>query len=143
MPLTPTLSPAVHSAMLSMLHCCTSDLKRRGINPGFERNFLNFATAQICLHGVAQHERHSDCDFRGADHRAQGVRRSTRFHLEDRVPAEHPLRLIRRIVNDVLAALDGEFAKIYADSGRPSIPPERLLRRFCCRRSTRSGRRHS
>ena len=28
-PLTPTLSPAVHSAMLSMLHCCTSDLKRR------------------------------------------------------------------------------------------------------------------
>src|SRR3954452_7739742 len=48
--------------------------------------------------------------------------------LEDRVPAKHPLRVIRRIVNDVLAALDGEFAKIYADSGRPSIPPERLLR---------------
>jgi transposase-like protein DUF772 len=36
--------------------------------------------------------------------------------------------VIRCIVNDVLAALDGEFAKIYADSGRPSIPPERLLR---------------
>src|SRR5262245_62638818 len=48
--------------------------------------------------------------------------------LEDRVPATHPLRVIRRIVNDVLAALDGDFAKIYADSGRPSIPPERLLR---------------
>src|SRR5215471_11300962 len=48
--------------------------------------------------------------------------------LEDRVPATHPLRVIRRIVNDVLAALDGEFATIYADSGRPSIPPERLLR---------------
>ena len=48
--------------------------------------------------------------------------------LEDRVPAKHPLRMIRRIVNDVLVALDGEFAKIYADSGRPSIPPERLLR---------------
>jgi transposase len=48
--------------------------------------------------------------------------------LEDRVPATHPLRVIRRIVNDVLGALDGEFAKIYADSGRPSIPPERLLR---------------
>jgi CRP-like cAMP-binding protein len=30
-PLTPTLSPAVHSAMLSMLHCCTSDLKRRRV----------------------------------------------------------------------------------------------------------------
>ena len=48
--------------------------------------------------------------------------------LEDRVPAKHPLRVIRRIVNDVLAALDGEFAKIYADSGRPSIPPERLCK---------------
>ncbi len=48
--------------------------------------------------------------------------------LEARVPAKHPLRVIQRIVNDVLAALDGEFAKIYADSGRPSIPPERLLR---------------
>jgi transposase len=48
--------------------------------------------------------------------------------LEDRVPARHPLRLIRRIVNDVLRALDGEFAKLYADSGRPSIAPERLLR---------------
>jgi len=48
--------------------------------------------------------------------------------LEDRVPATHPLRVIRCIVNDVLAALDGEFAKIYADIGRPSIPPERLLR---------------
>jgi transposase len=36
--------------------------------------------------------------------------------------------VIRCIVNEVLVALDGEFAKIYADSGRPSIPPERLLR---------------
>jgi transposase len=38
------------------------------------------------------------------------------------------LRLIRRIVNEVLVALDSEFTKVYADSGRPSIPPERLLR---------------
>ena len=48
--------------------------------------------------------------------------------LEDRVPAQHPLRAIRSIVNEVLAALDGEFAKLYAESGRPSIAPERLLR---------------
>ena len=41
----------------------------------------------------------------------------------------------------MLAALDGEVAKIYADSGRPSIPPERLLRRCYCRRSTRSAPR--
>jgi transposase len=48
--------------------------------------------------------------------------------LEDRVPAKHPLRAVRWVVNDVLAALDGEFSRAYADSGRPSIPPERLLR---------------
>ena len=34
--------------------------------------------------------------------------------LEERVPAEHPLRAIRRVVNDVLAALDGDFSKAYA-----------------------------
>jgi len=48
--------------------------------------------------------------------------------LEKRVPAKHPLRLVRVVVNEVLAALDSDFSKAYADSGRPSIPPERLLR---------------
>ena len=48
--------------------------------------------------------------------------------LEQRVPANHPLRLIRRIVNEVLAALDSEFGRLYATEGRPSIAPERLLR---------------
>jgi transposase len=48
--------------------------------------------------------------------------------LEKRVPAKHPLRLVRGVVNDVLAALDRDFSKAYADGGRPSIPPERLLR---------------
>jgi transposase len=48
--------------------------------------------------------------------------------LEKRVPEHHPLRLIRRIVNEVLADLDREFAELYAAEGRPSIAPERLLR---------------
>ena len=48
--------------------------------------------------------------------------------LEERVPAKHPLRKIRQIVNDVLQSLDSEFARLYAIDGRPSIPPERLLR---------------
>src|ERR1700745_2413222 len=48
--------------------------------------------------------------------------------LEQRVPESHPLRLIRCIVNQVLAALDSDFSKAYADGGRPSIPPEHLLR---------------
>ena len=48
--------------------------------------------------------------------------------LEQRVPAKHPLRKIRQLVNDVLVGLDGEFAKLYSAFGRESIPPERLLR---------------
>src|ERR687894_1322054 len=48
--------------------------------------------------------------------------------LEARVRADHPLRPIRAIVNDALAALEGEFAPLYAKLGRPSIPPEKLLR---------------
>jgi transposase len=39
-----------------------------------------------------------------------------------------PLRAVRGVVNDVLAGLDGDFSKAYADGGRPSIAPERLLR---------------
>ena len=48
--------------------------------------------------------------------------------IEARVPARHPLRAIRTIVNEGLASLDAEFDKLYADTGRDSIPPERLLR---------------
>ena len=48
--------------------------------------------------------------------------------LEERVPKTHPLRLIRRIVNEVLVGLDREFSELYAAEGRPSIAPERLLR---------------
>ena len=48
--------------------------------------------------------------------------------LEARIPARHPLRKIRQVVNEALASLDGEFAALYTDFGRPSIPPERLIR---------------
>jgi len=48
--------------------------------------------------------------------------------LEARVPSAHPLRLIREIVNDVLASLSADFASAYSGIGRPSIAPERLLR---------------
>ena len=48
--------------------------------------------------------------------------------LEDRVPGDHPLRMIRLIVNDVLGSLSSEFAALYSHTGRPSIPPEQLLR---------------
>jgi len=48
--------------------------------------------------------------------------------LESRVPSGHPLRAIREIVNDVLGDMSSAFAAMYAQTGRPSIPPERLLR---------------
>lgn len=47
--------------------------------------------------------------------------------LEDRIPEKHPLRLIRRIVNDTLCVLDSDFVALYSDEGRPSIAPERLI----------------
>jgi transposase len=48
--------------------------------------------------------------------------------LEQRVPADHPLRVVRRLTDEALAALSPRFTQMYARTGRPSIPPERLLR---------------
>ena len=48
--------------------------------------------------------------------------------LEARVRGDHPLRAIRVVVNEALAALEREFAALYSPIGRPSIPPEKLLR---------------
>jgi transposase len=48
--------------------------------------------------------------------------------LEERIPARHPLRKVREIVNDALASMDAEFDGLYAREGRPSIAPELLLR---------------
>jgi transposase len=47
---------------------------------------------------------------------------------EQRVPKEHPLRAIRTLVDGVLRDMSREFDGLYATVGRPSIPPERLLR---------------
>ena len=47
---------------------------------------------------------------------------------EARVPRDHPLRPIRDMVNQALAELSGEFQVMYSREGRPSIPPEKLLR---------------
>lgn len=64
--------------------------------------------------------------MRGAD----GLQESlfTVAKLEDFVPTDHPLRPIRKLVNEALDRLNGLFNKIYADSGRSSIAPEKLMR---------------
>ncbi len=64
--------------------------------------------------------------MRGEDRRSGSL--FSYVDLEGRVPAAHPLRLIRGIVNDVLEGLSSEFEAAYSPTGRPSIPPEQLLR---------------
>ena len=48
--------------------------------------------------------------------------------LEDRIPADHPLRGVRKLVDAVLAEMSKNFEGLYSQVGRPSIAPERLLR---------------
>ena len=79
--------------------------------------------------------------MRGGDERSGEL--FSYVDLEARVRSDHPLRAIRAIVNAALAALEREFAALYAPIGRPSIPPEKLLRACCCRRFIRSARNGS
>ena len=64
--------------------------------------------------------------MRGGDERSGSL--FSYVDLEARVGKDHPLRIIRRVVNEALASLSGEFSALYACMGRPSIPPEKLLR---------------
>jgi len=48
--------------------------------------------------------------------------------LEDRIPADHPLRGVRKLVDKVLAEMSKDFGGLYSQVGRPSVAPERLLR---------------
>lgn len=64
--------------------------------------------------------------MRGEDRRSEEL--FSYVSADKRVPSDHPLRAIRAIVNAALAELSGAFEALYAEVGRPSIPPERLLR---------------
>ena len=64
--------------------------------------------------------------MRGDDGKSGGL--FSYIDLEDRVWVDHPLRPIREIANAALASLTGEFAALYSGMGRPSVPPEKLLR---------------
>ena len=64
--------------------------------------------------------------MRGMDEMQEAL--FTTVKLEDFVPADHPLRPIRLLVNQALKRLNGLFSIIYADSGRASIAPEKLVR---------------
>jgi Transposase domain (DUF772) len=64
--------------------------------------------------------------MRGDDDQQEGM--FSYISLEKRVPTDHPLRPIRRIVDEILKEMSPKFQKLYSDVGRPSIAPERLLR---------------
>jgi len=64
--------------------------------------------------------------MRGTDDRSEGL--FSYVSCGERVPAGHPLRPIRAIVDEALEVLSPDFAGLYAPTGRPSIPPEKLLR---------------
>jgi transposase len=48
--------------------------------------------------------------------------------IEDRIPQDHPIRLLRILVDEALVKLSSKFDRLYSKTGRPSIPPEQLLR---------------
>ena len=64
--------------------------------------------------------------MRGDDQQQSGM--FSYVSLEERVPQDHPLRPFRKTVDEVLRAMAKEFDGMYAKTGRPSVPPERLLR---------------
>lgn len=64
--------------------------------------------------------------MRGGDNQTSGL--FSYVSCEARVPADHPLRAIRAIVDEALEVLSLDFASLYSPIGRPSIPPEKLLR---------------
>jgi transposase len=64
--------------------------------------------------------------MRGDDQQQSGM--FSYVSLEERVPQDHPLRAIRKAVDDILRVMAKDFDDMYARTGRPSVPPERLLR---------------
>ena len=64
--------------------------------------------------------------MRGDDQQQSGM--FSYVSLEERIPRDHPLRPIRQTVDEIFRAMHQDFDGLYAKTGRPSIPPERLLR---------------
>jgi transposase len=64
--------------------------------------------------------------MRGSDDREPAL--FSYVSLEDRVPRDHPLRIVKKLVDGILRDLSPRFDAMYARVGRPSIPPEQLMR---------------
>src|SRR5207237_5819508 len=66
------------------------------------------------------------CFMRGRDTQQSAM--FSYLSAEERVPSSHPLRAVRQVADKVLAELSKLFARMYSQIGRPSVPPEKLLR---------------
>ncbi|GMV32163.1 MAG: hypothetical protein AMXMBFR59_42880 [Rhodanobacteraceae bacterium] len=64
--------------------------------------------------------------MRGADVEQGGM--FSYVSVESRVPANHPLRAMRTLLDEALKGMNRDFDRVYAEGGRSSIPPERLVR---------------
>src|SRR6202142_2668364 len=64
--------------------------------------------------------------MRGDDNQQDGM--FSYISPEKRVPADHPLRPVRKMVDEILKEMSPKFSELYSKVGRPSIAPERLLR---------------
>ena len=64
--------------------------------------------------------------MRGADMEQRGL--FSYVSVESRIPQSHPLRAIRTLLDEALRGMSGAFDRVYAEGGRMSIPPERLVR---------------
>ena len=64
--------------------------------------------------------------MRGDDNQQDGM--FSYVSAEKRVPPDHPLRSVRKTVDEILKEMSPQFAKLYSEVGRPSIAPERLFR---------------
>ena len=49
-------------------------------------------------------------------------------NLDERVPPDHPMRIIKQVADDVLSRMSDDFDRMYLRIGRASVPPERLLK---------------
>src|SRR5580765_5211958 len=77
--------------------------------------------------GIVCHSlHHPGCEMRGAESGQQVL--FSYVAIDARIPADHPLRAMKALLEPVLADLAPRFATMYAEGGRPSIPPEQLLR---------------
>jgi transposase len=67
-----------------------------------------------------------EAGMRGTDRQQSSM--VSYISAEQRVPKDHPLRAIRVMIDVALSELQAQFEAMYAQGGRPSIPPEKLLR---------------